>query len=163
MSTCTHTSCSDPDRITSDRLSDRHELLNVWHILRWHPYIIYRQVSNIRRTKSQHLKDSCTVSRLSLPNPLKPDVKSRMKMELEQHRQAMLQLHLSDRQFYCLLTCVLYYRFYGTCICTLYPRKYRKASNIRGTQSPNFSDSRVVLQLSLANPLKPAVKPRMKM
>ena len=40
----------------------------------------YRQVSNIRRTKSQHLKDSRTVLWLSLPNPLKPDVKSRMKM-----------------------------------------------------------------------------------
>ena len=40
----------------------------------------YRQVSNIRRTKSQHLKDSRTVLQLSLPNPLKPDVKSRMKM-----------------------------------------------------------------------------------
>ena len=40
----------------------------------------YRQVSNIRRTQSRHLKDSHTVLRLSLPNPLKPDVKSRMKM-----------------------------------------------------------------------------------
>ena len=40
----------------------------------------YRQVSNIRRTKSQHLKDSRTVLRLSLSYPLKPDVKSRMKM-----------------------------------------------------------------------------------
>ena len=40
----------------------------------------YRQVSNIRRTKFQHLKDSHAVLRLSLPNPLKPDVKSRMKM-----------------------------------------------------------------------------------
>ena len=40
----------------------------------------YRQVSNIRHTKSQHLKDYRTVLRLSLPNPLKPDVKSRMKM-----------------------------------------------------------------------------------
>ena len=40
----------------------------------------YRQVSDIRRTKSQHLKDSRTVLRLSLPNPLKPDVESRMKM-----------------------------------------------------------------------------------
>ena len=37
---------------------------------------MYRQVSNIRRTKSQHLKYSCTVLRLSLPNPLKPDVQS---------------------------------------------------------------------------------------
>ena len=40
----------------------------------------YRQVSNIRRTKSQHLKYSRIVLRLSLPNPLKPVVKSRMKM-----------------------------------------------------------------------------------
>ena len=49
-----------------------------------HPQICvidkYRQVSNIRRTKSQHLKDSRTSLWLSLPNPLKPDVKSRMKM-----------------------------------------------------------------------------------
>ena len=59
----------------------------------------YPQVSNIRRTKSQHLKDSRIVMWLSLANPLKPDVKSRMKMKLEQRRQAMLQLHLSDRQF----------------------------------------------------------------
>ena len=43
-------------------------------------HIEYRQVSNIRRTKSQHLEDSRIVFRLSLPNPLKPDVKSRMKM-----------------------------------------------------------------------------------
>ena len=41
---------------------------------------IYRQVSNIRRTKSEILKDSRSVLRLSLPNPLKPDVKSRMKV-----------------------------------------------------------------------------------
>ena len=40
----------------------------------------YRQVSNISRTKSQHLKDSRTVLRLSLSNPLKSDVKLRMKM-----------------------------------------------------------------------------------
>ena len=50
----------------------------------------YRQVSDVRRTKSQHLKDSRTVLRLSLPNPSKPDVKSIMKMQLEQRRQAML-------------------------------------------------------------------------
>ena len=48
----------------------------------WHDVIsvIYRQVSNGSRTKSQHLKDSRTVLWLSLPNPLKPDVKSRLKM-----------------------------------------------------------------------------------
>ena len=40
----------------------------------------YRQVSNIIRIKSQHFKDPRTVLRLSLLNPLKPDVKSRMKM-----------------------------------------------------------------------------------
>ena len=40
----------------------------------------YRQVSYIRRIEYQHLKDSRTLLRLSLPNPLKPDVKSRMEM-----------------------------------------------------------------------------------
>ena len=40
----------------------------------------YRQISYISRTKAQHLKDYRTVLRLSLPIPLKPDVKSRMKM-----------------------------------------------------------------------------------
>ena len=40
----------------------------------------YRQLSNIKRTKSLRLKYSRIVLWLSLPNPLKPDVKSRMKM-----------------------------------------------------------------------------------
>ena len=40
----------------------------------------YRQVSNISRTKSQLLRYSRTVLWLSLPNPLKPDVKSIMKI-----------------------------------------------------------------------------------
>ena len=48
-----------------------------WHVSNKNNY---RQVSNIRRTKSQHFKDSRTVLRLSLPNPLNPDDKSRMKM-----------------------------------------------------------------------------------
>ena len=49
-------------------------------VCQYHPNDNYRQVSNIRRTKSQHLKNSRTVLRLSLSNPLKPDVKSRVKM-----------------------------------------------------------------------------------
>ena len=43
-------------------------------------YRMYRQVSNISRTKFQHLKDYRTVLRLSLSNPLKRDVKSRINM-----------------------------------------------------------------------------------
>ena len=60
---------------------------------------IYRQISNIEGTKYQNLNASRLVSQLSLPNLLKPIVKSIMKMWLEQRRQAMLQLHLSDQQF----------------------------------------------------------------
>ena len=41
--------------------------------------------------------------------------------------------------------------------------KYRKIYNIRGTESPNLNDSRLVVQLSLPNPMKPGVKSRMKM
>ena len=43
-------------------------------------YINYRQVSNIRRTKFQNLNVSRFVLQLSLPNPLKSDAESRMKM-----------------------------------------------------------------------------------
>ena len=67
-----------------------------------------REISNIRRTKSQTVNDSHLVLKSSFANPLKPSVKSKMKMLLEQRRQAMLQLHLSDRQFNYLLRCVLY-------------------------------------------------------
>ena len=68
----------------------------------------YRQTSSISRIQSQNLIVSRLLSQLSLPNPLKPGVKSKIKqLELEQYRQAMLQLHLSDQQFYCLVRCNL--------------------------------------------------------
>ena len=71
------------------------------------------QTSNIRHTKSQNLHVSHFFLHLSLPYPLRSGVKSGMKMQLEQRRQAMLQLHLSDQQFHCLLRCTLYKRFDG--------------------------------------------------
>ena len=40
----------------------------------------YRKISNIRRTKSPNLNVSRFVLQLSLPNPMKPGVKMRMKM-----------------------------------------------------------------------------------
>ena len=43
-------------------------------------HIIHHNVSNIRRTKSLNLNDSRLVLQLCAPNPLKPGVKSRMKM-----------------------------------------------------------------------------------
>ena len=67
----------------------------------------------IRYTKSPNLTVPRLVSQLSLPNPMKPGVNSRMNMKLEQRQQALLQIHLSDQQFYCLLWCVLYWRLYG--------------------------------------------------
>ena len=74
---------------------------------RYNDYL-YRKISNIRPTKFQNLNVSRLDLQLSLPNPLKPCFKSRMKMQLEQRRQAMSQLHLSNQQMYCLLSCVLY-------------------------------------------------------
>ena len=41
--------------------------------------------------------------------------------------------------------------------------KYRKLSDIGRTKSPNLKVSRLVLQLSFPNPLKPGVKSRIKM
>ena len=49
----------------------------------------YCQISDISRTISQNLIVSRLVLESSLPNPLKTDVKSRMKMKSEQHRQAI--------------------------------------------------------------------------
>ena len=46
----------------------------------------YRQLSNISRTKSKNLNVSHLFLQLSLPYPLKPCVKLRMKMYLEQRR-----------------------------------------------------------------------------
>ena len=40
---------------------------------------------------------------------------------------------------------------------------YCKIYNISRTKSPNLNVSRLVLQLSLPNPMKPGVKSRMKM
>ena len=40
---------------------------------------------------------------------------------------------------------------------------YRKISNISRTKSQNLNKSRLVLQLSLPNPLQPGVESRMKM
>ena len=40
----------------------------------------YRKISNIRRTKSQTINASHLVLKSSLPNHLKPGVKSRIKM-----------------------------------------------------------------------------------
>ena len=45
---------------------------------------------------------------MSMPNPLKPGIKSKMKMYLEQRRQVMLQQHLSDQQVYCILNSILH-------------------------------------------------------
>ena len=67
----------------------------------------YRQISNIRCTRSQNSNVSGLVLQLSWCNLLKPGVKSRMKMLLEQNRQVMLHLHLSDQQFFCVLRCLI--------------------------------------------------------
>ena len=68
-------------------------------------FIQLPKISNIRSTKSQTSNISRLGLQLSLCNILKPGVNSRMKMYLEQRWQAMLQLHLSDLQLYCLPGC----------------------------------------------------------
>ena len=45
----------------------------------------------------------------------------------------------------------------------MYIVEYRKVSNIRRTKSQNLNASRLILLLSLPNPLKPGVKLSMKM
>ena len=50
------------------------------HVFRWSLGMHYRKVSNTRRAKCQNLNDSRLVLQSSVPNPLKPSVKSIMKM-----------------------------------------------------------------------------------
>ena len=50
----------------------------------------YRKISNLRCPKSLNLNVSHLVLQLSLPNVLKPGVKSGMEMYLEQRQQVML-------------------------------------------------------------------------
>ena len=57
---------------------------------------MYRQTFDTMCNKSQNLNVSRLDLQLPLLNPLKPGIKSGMKMKLEQRRQAMLKLHLSD-------------------------------------------------------------------
>ena len=83
-------------------------LFSLWSSSWGHSW--YHKVSNIRHTESQNWNVSRLSLQLSLRNILKPSVKLRMKMWLDQRRQVMLQLHLSDQQFNCLLKCPLYYR-----------------------------------------------------
>ena len=63
---------------------------------------------NIRPTQYQNWNVSRLILQFSLPNPLKPSVKSKMNMQMEQRPQPMPKLHLSDQEFYCLLRCDLY-------------------------------------------------------
>ena len=101
-----------------DRVSDGNPSNGCWGDMPFcrqqHKYWDYPEVSNISYTKCQNLYVSHFVLQLSLPNPMKPGVKSRMKMYLEQPRQAVLQLHLSDQQSHNQLRCNLYQRFYGS-------------------------------------------------
>ena len=49
-------------------------------VMRLKKTVLYRKITNISRTESHNLNDSRLVVQLPLPNPLKPAVKSWMKM-----------------------------------------------------------------------------------
>ena len=77
--------------VTSQSFFVRHPITMRWWLVSalvtrpvkgWHPCGLYeyRQFSNISRIQSQNINVSRLVFQLSLPNPLKPDVKLRMKM-----------------------------------------------------------------------------------
>ena len=69
--TALNTRCNTVLSMSNGKLKHFHS--HLWGDMAVHDK--YRQVSNIRHTKSQHLKDSRTVLGLSSLNPLKPDVK----------------------------------------------------------------------------------------
>ena len=51
-----------------------------WGILRMHEQLEYCRISNIIHTKSPNLTVSRLILQLTLPNPMKPGIKSRMKI-----------------------------------------------------------------------------------
>ena len=55
-------------------IAENYGYMNLWFIR------YYRKTSSISRTKYQNLNASCFLLQWSLPNPLKPGVKLRMKM-----------------------------------------------------------------------------------
>ena len=90
--------------------SDQGAMPGVWaswflffHIIKLHICSKHHQFSNKSDTESPNINISRLVLQSSLSDPLKPGVKFRMQMWLEQRRQAMLQLHSSDQKFHCQL------------------------------------------------------------
>ena len=67
---------------------------------KWNGTLCIHPQTSYKCIKSPNLNVSRLILQMSLSNPLKPGVKLRRKMKLEQRRQAMLQLHLSDKQFH---------------------------------------------------------------
>ena len=92
---CYHKTQPGPKHYNTYIMRDRCEIFGM--------YVISCQIANISHTKSQSLNVLASHCSCLSPIPLTPGVKSRMKMQLEQRRQAMLQLYLSDQQFYCLI------------------------------------------------------------
>ena len=71
----------------------------VWshcNIINFQNTITYHKISNMRCTESQNLNVSRLVLQLSLHNLLKPGVKSRMKMQLEQRRHIYIYSVITD-------------------------------------------------------------------
>ena len=75
------------------------------------------------------------ILQLTLSNPLKPSVKSLIKMLFEQR-----QLHLSDQQLYCLLTCDLYQGFEGMVHLTISIRTYSFGTLLKTEKKFNNED-----------------------
>ena len=67
------------DRVSAT-IRNFHISLYSWRSTDSTVFSVYRKVSNIRRTQNQNLNNYRLSMQLPLPNPLKPGVKSRMKM-----------------------------------------------------------------------------------
>ena len=102
-------------------------------------HFIYQKANSISITKLQDMHVSHLILQLPVPNPLKPYVKPRIKLYLEQHRQTVFQLYLSDQQFYW-MRCNLY---------QMYGRNYRDFFGKTGFAMGGFFN---VLWVSVVKP-----------
>ena len=90
-------------------------------------------LGKVRRPRPNYVK--CTISVWNdIGESLQQAIKLPSNLWYQTRRQAILQLHLNDQQFYCLWSCVLYNRFDGD----LFGFFYIIYANIRNKHSLNY-------------------------
>ena len=101
--------CSVPFNVMKSSLSSQHSISKKKHSIYVPQNPLIKDAPNLPNLDIYRLS-----LQLSLRNLLKLSARRRMKVQLEQRRQAMLQPHMSEQQLNWPLKCGLYYRYGGS-------------------------------------------------